>query len=131
VHPTHCTGEYRRISELSCRPRSDTESHLGVQLGVPLAIATVAVGYSYSAPATGRCERSAVSATVMAPENDVQPAPLFDSLPYYDNDLETHPILREKVQHEVAVETQKVHQEALHPRVPPSIDLFVVSPSNE
>jgi hypothetical protein len=67
------------------------------------------------------------SAIVMAPENNDRPAPLFDSLPYYDNDLETHPILREKVQHEVAVETQKTHQEVLHPRVPPPIDLFVVS----
>ena len=55
---------------------------------------------------------------------------LFDSLPYYDNDLETHPILREKVQHELAVETQKIQQETLHPRVPPSVELFVVSQSN-
>jgi hypothetical protein len=67
----------------------------------------------------------------MAPETDGNPAPLFDSLPYYDNDLEIHPILREKVQHELAVETQKIHQEALHPRIPPPIDLFVVSPLNE
>jgi hypothetical protein len=67
----------------------------------------------------------------MAPESNKQPAPLFDSLPYYDNDLETHPILREKVQHEVAVETQKIQQEALHPRVASPIDLFVVSLSNE
>lgn len=55
---------------------------------------------------------------------------LFDSLPYYDNDLETHPILREKVQHELAVETQKIQQETLHPRIPPSVELFVVSPFN-
>jgi hypothetical protein len=74
---------------------------------------------------------TAVPAIVMAPETDEQPAPLFDSLPYYDNDLETHPILREKVHHELAIETQKIHQEVLHPRVPPPIDLFVVSPSNE
>jgi hypothetical protein len=59
-----------------------------------------------------------------------QPAPLFDSLPYYDNDLEIHPILREKVQHEIAVEAQKIQQEALHPHVPPPLELFVVSPSN-
>lgn len=58
-----------------------------------------------------------------------QPAPLFDSLPYYDNDLEIHPILREKVQHELAVETQKTQQETLHPLVPPPLELFVVSPS--
>jgi len=65
----------------------------------------------------------------MAPENHQEPAPLFDSLPYYDNDLELHPILREKVQHELAVETQKIQQEALHPRVPPPVELFVVRPS--
>ncbi|KAH9005973.1 breast carcinoma amplified sequence 2 [Lactarius hatsudake] len=53
---------------------------------------------------------------------------LFDSLPYYDNDLETHPILREKVQHELAVETQKLQQETLHPRVPPAVELFVNNP---
>ncbi|KAI9445471.1 breast carcinoma amplified sequence 2-domain-containing protein [Lactarius indigo] len=57
------------------------------------------------------------------------PAPqLFDSLPYYDNDLETHPILREKVQHELAVETQKIQQETLHPRVAPAVELFVNNP---
>ena len=65
----------------------------------------------------------------MAAENHQEPAPLFDSLPYYDNDLETHPILREKVQHELAVETQKIQQEVLHPRVPPPVELFVVSRS--
>jgi pre-mRNA-splicing factor SPF27 len=65
----------------------------------------------------------------MAAENYQEPAPLFDSLPYYDNDLESHPILREKVQHELAVETQKTQQETLHPRVPPPIELFVVRPS--
>ncbi|KAI0252636.1 breast carcinoma amplified sequence 2 [Lactifluus subvellereus] len=57
-----------------------------------------------------------------------QPAPLFDSLPYYDNDLEIHPILREKVQHELAVETQKIQQETLHPLVPPPLELFVNNP---
>ena len=63
---------------------------------------------------------------------EAPPAPqLFDSLPYYDNDLETHPILREKVQHELAVETQKIQQETLHPRIPPPVELFVVSPSND
>jgi len=65
----------------------------------------------------------------MAAKNYQEPAPLFDSLPYYDNDLESHPILREKVQHELAVETQKTQQEALHPRIPPPIELFAVRPS--
>ena len=123
-----------RISELASRPRSNTESHNCVRFLVPLAIATVAGEFRLrSGPrAIGeRVRRVRCSAIAMAPENDENPAPLFDSLPYYDNDLEIHPILREKVQHELAVETQKVHQEALHPRVPPSIELFVVSPSNE
>jgi hypothetical protein len=66
----------------------------------------------------------------MPTENNQEPVPLFDSLPYYDDDLEVHPILREKVQHELAVETQKIQQEVLHPRVPPPLDLFAVSPSN-
>lgn len=66
----------------------------------------------------------------MAPEAYQEPAPLFDSLPYYDNDLEIHPILREKVQHELAVETQKIQQEGLHPRIPPPTELFVVSGSS-
>jgi hypothetical protein len=69
------------------------------------------------------------SGVAMAAENYQEPTPLFDSLPYYDNDLELHPILREKVQHELAVETQKIQQETLHPRIPPPIELFVVSPS--
>ncbi|KAI0296633.1 breast carcinoma amplified sequence 2 [Russula brevipes] len=64
----------------------------------------------------------------MPTENNQEPIPLFDSLPYYDNDLEVHPILREKVQHELAVETQKIQQEVLHPRVPPPLDLFANNP---
>ncbi|KAI0048011.1 breast carcinoma amplified sequence 2 [Auriscalpium vulgare] len=58
-----------------------------------------------------------------------EPTPqIFDSLPYYDNDLELHPVLREKVQHELAVETQKVQQETLHSRVPPAYELFTNHP---
>ncbi|KAI0034940.1 breast carcinoma amplified sequence 2 [Vararia minispora EC-137] len=51
----------------------------------------------------------------------------FDALPYYDDDLERFPILRERVQHEIAVEVQKlqqVHGDRLHPHVPPDLDLF-------
>ena len=54
----------------------------------------------------------------------------FDSLPYYDNDLELYPILRERVQHELAMETQKVQQgqgDRLHPLVPADIELFKVN----
>ncbi|TFY65789.1 hypothetical protein EVG20_g5289, partial [Dentipellis fragilis] len=57
-----------------------------------------------------------------------QTTPFFDSLPYYDNDLEQHPILREKVQHELAVETQKLQQERLHPNLPPAFELFTNNP---
>ncbi|KAI0271561.1 breast carcinoma amplified sequence 2 [Gloeopeniophorella convolvens] len=64
----------------------------------------------------------------MASDASQDPPPLFDSLPYYDNDLETHPILREKVQHELAVETQKLQQESLHPRVPPAVEIFTNNP---
>lgn len=50
----------------------------------------------------------------------------FDALPYYDNDLDTHPILREKVQHELAVEVQKLKQDAPHPNLPPVYEPFKV-----
>lgn len=51
---------------------------------------------------------------------------IFDSLPYYDNELDQDPILKEKVTHELAVETQKLQQETLHPRVPPAVEIFSV-----
>jgi pre-mRNA-splicing factor SPF27 len=57
---------------------------------------------------------------------DTQPAQLamFDALPYYDNDLEQFPALRQKVEQELAREGKP--PETLHPRVPPAIELFVV-----
>ncbi|KDQ54749.1 hypothetical protein JAAARDRAFT_37852 [Jaapia argillacea MUCL 33604] len=59
---------------------------------------------------------------------DSQSAPeLFDALPYYDNDLELHPILKQKVERELAQETGKV-PDTLHPRVPPLIELFAKNP---
>ncbi|OAX44862.1 breast carcinoma amplified sequence 2, partial [Rhizopogon vinicolor AM-OR11-026] len=51
---------------------------------------------------------------------------IFDSLPYYDNDLEQNPILKEKVERELARE-QKPPQ-TLHPRVPPPYELFKNNP---
>ena len=60
---------------------------------------------------------------------DSAPA-FFDALPYYDDDLERFPILRERVHHEIAVEVQRLQQEhsdRLHPHVPPDLDLFRVS----
>ncbi|VDB99302.1 unnamed protein product [Peniophora sp. CBMAI 1063] len=56
------------------------------------------------------------------------PAPaFFDSLPYYDDDLEKYPILRERVQHELAVETQKLQQGQkgkLHPSLSEAREFF-------
>nr|GAT49730.1 pre-mRNA splicing factor [Mycena chlorophos] len=51
---------------------------------------------------------------------------LFDSLPYYDNDLDQFPGLREKVDREFAREAKP--PAALHPRVPPPIALFEKNP---
>jgi hypothetical protein len=49
---------------------------------------------------------------------------IFDSLPYYDNDLEQFPILREKVDKELAKEGEP--PSTLHPRVPGEFELFKV-----
>lgn len=51
-------------------------------------------------------------------------ASLLDSLPYYDDDLQKFPILREKVDYELAREGKP--PSGLHPRVPPPIELFTV-----
>ena len=49
---------------------------------------------------------------------------IIDSLPYYDDDLQKFPILKEKVDHELAKEGKP--PSTLHPRVPPPIELFTV-----
>ena len=49
---------------------------------------------------------------------------IFDSLPYYDDDLQKFPELKAKVQEELARELQE--SQTLHPRVPPAIELFAV-----
>ena len=49
---------------------------------------------------------------------------IFDSLPYYDNELEQYPVLKEKVERELAREGRP--PQALHPRVPPEPTLFAV-----
>jgi pre-mRNA-splicing factor SPF27 len=56
----------------------------------------------------------------MADHNDV-----LDSLPYYDDDLQKYPFLKDKVEQEIARELGKVPT-ALHPRVPPEVELFTV-----
>lgn len=49
---------------------------------------------------------------------------IFDSLPYFDNDLEINPNLQKKVDHELSRELKP--QQGLHPLVPPPYELFVV-----
>ena len=48
---------------------------------------------------------------------DAQPSMIFDSLPYYDNELEQFPILKEKVERELAREGKPLYgttSESLH-----------------
>ena len=56
--------------------------------------------------------------------NEERREEIFDSLPYYDNDLESFPILKQKVEQELARESKP--PATLHPRVPPPPRLFVV-----
>ncbi|PPQ97160.1 hypothetical protein CVT26_000423 [Gymnopilus dilepis] len=52
--------------------------------------------------------------------------PIFDSLPYYDDDLQKYPHLKEKVDKELARELKA--PQTLHPRVPPPVELFANNP---
>ncbi|KAJ3568975.1 hypothetical protein NP233_g5367 [Leucocoprinus birnbaumii] len=58
----------------------------------------------------------------MAQQNDI-----LDSLPYYDDDLQKFPLLKDKVEQEIARELGKVPKE-LHPNVPPEVELFPNNP---
>ncbi|KAF7437084.1 hypothetical protein PC9H_003918 [Pleurotus ostreatus] len=58
--------------------------------------------------------------------SSTQQTELLDSLPYYDNDLDTHPELRQKVEQELARAGKP--PTTLHPRVPPPITLFAKNP---
>ena len=52
---------------------------------------------------------------------------IFDSLPYYDDDLQKYPNLKAKVDQELARELKALNPgNGLHPRVPPAIELFAV-----
>jgi hypothetical protein len=53
---------------------------------------------------------------------------IFDSLPYYDDDLEKFPVLKQKVEQELAREPKP--PQTLHPRVPPPVTLFAVRMTN-
>lgn len=48
----------------------------------------------------------------------------FDSLPYYDNELELDPTLKQKVDQLIKRELKVT--ETLHPNVPPAYELFAV-----
>jgi hypothetical protein len=61
------------------------------------------------------------SAFTMASEGAPQ---IFDALPYYDNDMDQDPALRQKVERELGREPKA--PTALHPNVPPEYDLFAV-----
>jgi Breast carcinoma amplified sequence 2 (BCAS2) len=58
------------------------------------------------------------------PSEAAPPIEIFDSLPYYDNDLEQFPFLKQKVEQELA--RQPKPPQTLHPRVPPPYQLFAV-----
>lgn len=62
----------------------------------------------------------------MSVEADDTQLEIFDSLPYYDNDLELYPALQQKVEQELARERGKQPPQALHPGVLPPITLFEV-----
>lgn len=53
---------------------------------------------------------------------------ILDSLPYYDNDLEKYPALRQKVERELA--RQPKAPTSIHPNVPPEYELFSASSSS-
>ncbi|KAG5639296.1 hypothetical protein H0H81_004498 [Sphagnurus paluster] len=54
------------------------------------------------------------------------PAEIFESLPYYDDDLQKYPELKLKVEQELA--RQPKPPTTLHPRVPPPYELFAKNP---
>ncbi|KAJ3482068.1 hypothetical protein NLI96_g7232 [Meripilus lineatus] len=65
----------------------------------------------------------------MSVQVDDSPSPiLFDSLPYYDNDFERDPSLKEKAEKLIAREGKPSTPQTLHPRVPPPITLFSKHP---
>lgn len=49
---------------------------------------------------------------------------IFDSLPYYDDDLDQDPLLQELVQKEIAKEPKPSSEP--HPNLPPAFELFTV-----
>jgi len=51
---------------------------------------------------------------------------IFDSLPYYDDDLQKFPALKQKVEQELARHPKP--PSTLHPRVPPPCELFSKNP---
>jgi hypothetical protein len=71
---------------------------------------------------------SSPSCFEMAVEQDTQDT-IYDSLPYYDKELEEYPELREIVDKEFQKGAKKPPNK-LHPKVPPEITLFAVRTSS-
>jgi|SRR5258706_10892834 len=62
----------------------------------------------------------------------VRETPIFDALPYYDDDANADPDLALKVRQELARERKKLGQRIApdhDPRIPPQYPLFAVRPS--
>lgn len=58
-------------------------------------------------------------------ETETTQAPIiFDSLPYYDNEFERDPTLKDRAEKLIAREGTS--KQGLHPRVPPPVTLFSV-----
>ncbi|KAJ7597635.1 Pre-mRNA-splicing factor SPF27 [Mycena floridula] len=51
---------------------------------------------------------------------------IFDSLPYYDNDIDISPLLKQKVEQELG--RQLKPPAGLHPNIPPPFELFTKNP---
>ncbi|KAG7099487.1 hypothetical protein E1B28_001334 [Marasmius oreades] len=60
------------------------------------------------------------------PDSESHSVQIFDSLPYYDKELELYPQLKQKVEQELA--RQPKPPSTLHPRVPPPFELFANNP---
>lgn len=72
-------------------------------------------------------QRLATELIVEVMSTDAAEVPvIFDSLPYYDDDLERDPLLREKAERLIARELSSNEQTQLHARLPPAIALFAV-----
>lgn len=74
---------------------------------------------------------SSLSTTSTLSSSHVNPIdlPMTDALPYFDNELDTQPQLRAKVDREIQAELAKIKRDTTDPRLPPpSLDPFAQLP---